>query len=178
MSHTRPIETGNISLKNGEAPLWSHLNHPPKVWMLSPRMKFLFEAFNFLLFAYSAWKLSQSLGSAAPGKIASYSLICAAAIAGICAVRFIKWRPLPERHGKDIYQNCLITDTRVIAYNHDDSPPIDISHRDIHRAELDYEAGSLAMKIYRRSAPHPAILVGSADFQKALSCLNARLSPS
>ena len=70
-----------------------------------------------------------------------------------------------------IYGSCIITDRRVVLFNHHDPARQEYTPKDITDVHLDYENGSRALRFKPKTLGIDAVLIGIADFEAALAVL-------
>jgi len=86
-------------------------------------------------------------------------------------IKTIIGKKLKEQTERPIFQNGIITDKRILLFNHSEARQ-EFSLNDIKEAGLDYENGGHALRIDPLSKEKPSILVGIADFKSGLNIIN------
>lgn len=76
---------------------------------------------------------------------------------------------------RNVFSNGLITDRRAVFFNHYNGKKEQYSYEDIEGAVVDFENGGRALRIIPSVRRKRAVLVGTADFQKAVNIINSRL---
>lgn len=81
---------------------------------------------------------------------------------------------LEETTTHGIYGSCIITDSRVVLFNHNASEREEFSSIDIADVHMDFDNGGRALRFKPNNQDNDSILIGIVDFQAALAILQSR----
>lgn len=92
---------------------------------------------------------------------------------------FLEKSNLGRKHNLDnrrnIFQNCILTNKRLVMFNHNSNHVYEFQADDIRAASMDYENGGYALRVTPISERKDSVLIGIADFQKAVNIIQNRL---
>lgn len=76
---------------------------------------------------------------------------------------------------RDIYQNAILTNKRLVLFNHNPRQRREFQAEEIREVAMDYENGGYALRITPTSERNAPILIGVGNFQEAVDLIHTRL---
>jgi hypothetical protein len=72
---------------------------------------------------------------------------------------------------QSLFQNAIISDQRILLFNHNSSERRCFTSSEISDSHIDYENGGLALRFSGYGTEKDSLLVGAADFKTALNII-------
>ena len=158
----------------GEELLWAHIVEPPVVSEARPSNKVMkwigafFQVISFSIFVKSL--LDQGLSLFNNGTLVA--VIIGLAIIGLSLFwRTPRGQALNKSMRRNVFQNGIITQKRLLFFNHYDAHRLNFFAGDIASAAIDFENGGKALRVRPSNNSKDLILVGGVSFEPAIALI-------
>lgn len=167
-------------LELGETSLWAHVISDDKTSLLNPKLvESLNRAFYVLCLVMLAYSLYSFLSLPADKFFDQLKIISLMVLIPL-GLKFFSntklGRRLEAETDRQIFQNILVTDKRVLFFNHDSDNRQDLPFSHIEKVNLDYENGGHALAVKSKNSGKPFIAIGQMDFAEALQIIKNEIS--
>lgn len=165
-------------LRSDEDLLWAHVISDDEMPDLSPKARtiinIVFKIIWLLTLMNGLWQLFKT----PPEHWAHLMKFYLPLIIGVFLLQwfFTKTnigRSLKAQSKRSIYQNAIITNQRILLFNHNPSERRSFTQADISDSQMDYENGGLALRFSPRGNEKDSLLIGAADFKTALNIIKS-----
>lgn len=176
----------DAELRSDETLFWAHVISDEDALELPPKALTVINAVFMLIcgiaFFNGLWQLSKSPSD-------EWMQVLKIHLPLIIGVFLLQWffiktnmgRSLKARTKRSLYQNAIISDKRILLFNHSSSERRSLTPSDISDSHMDYENGGLALRFSTYGPEKDSLLVGAADFKTALNIINShflKIGPS
>ena len=170
-------------LRVDEELLWAHVVSPDAELDIPPAanltMNVIFRLIWIAVTAHGIWQLSNITPEQVEQLIKIYvPLIGAILIAQWFFKKTNVGQKVERQVKRRIYQNAIITDKRILLFNHGSDERNNFTRETIYASQMDYENGGLALRITPRGNDKPSIFIGAADFRTALHIIKSNFLKS